>query len=114
MVPMAGMLRLSNGNRPVTISQMANKTIPRLPLSLTDPSRLVPPVGLSKIKTPAAIASIANMIPIPAMLILSSGSSPVKMSQMASKTMPILFVSLMGVLLCWLCLLLILHSFPNE
>src|SRR5450759_4680994 len=42
----------------------------------------------STIKTPAAIARIAMRVPSPEKLRLSSGISPVKMSQMPNKSMP--------------------------
>jgi hypothetical protein len=83
MVPLAGKFRLIKGSRPVRMSQIPSKSTPRLLGSLLPFTR--PP---RSIKTPAAMASKANMAPLAGKLRLIKGSRPVRMSQIPSKSIP--------------------------
>ena len=99
MVAPAGILRPSNGSKPTKISQIPNKIIPKLPVTLRD---LKPPASLagpSRIRMPAAMARMANRVSPPGMLILSSGNRPVRISQIASKIIPKLLEIFISMLL---------------
>jgi hypothetical protein len=81
IVPLAGNAKLSSDNKPVKMSQMPNSGIPRFF------DNLLRRKG-SKSKIPAATASSAKIVSLAGKLILSRGSSPVRINQVLNKIIP--------------------------